>query len=159
MKIHPLFGLALWLGLCLAMMVTGALFTTPAIPGWYSGLKKPVWTPPSWVFGPVWFILYFLMALAAWLVWKQENLPLFHWPLVVFVIQLGLNLGWSYIFFGLQKPGMAFGEIVFLWSAILITLASFWPINRFAGFLLLPYFIWVTFAAFLNFSIWRLNRF
>lgn len=159
MKIHPLFGLALWFGLCLAVMVTSALFTTPSIPGWYAGLKKPVWTPPSWLFGPVWFILYILMALAAWLVWKQETLPQFHWSLVFFVIQLALNLCWSYVFFGLQKPGIALGEIMTLWLAILVTLVSFWSINRLAGIMMLPYLIWVSYAALLNFSIWRLNRF
>jgi tryptophan-rich sensory protein len=158
MQIHPYIGLAIWLGLCLAVMVTGSLFTTPAIPGWYAALKKPAWKPPSWLFGPVWFILYIMMALAAWLVWREGALGHYHWPLIWFMIQLTLNLAWSYIFFNLHRPGVALGEIVMLWLAILATLVFFWPISRPAGLLMFPYLVWTTYAAILNFSIWRMNK-
>jgi tryptophan-rich sensory protein len=98
-----------------------------------------------------------MMALAAWLVWREGALGHSHWPLIWFMIQLTLNLAWSYIFFYLHRPGVAFGEIVVLWLAILFTLVFFWPLSHQAGLMMIPYLVWVTYAAVLNFTIWRMN--
>lgn len=133
----------------------GALFT----PGeWYAGLEKPSFNPPNWIFGPVWTLLYAMMALAAWLVWLRRGaegpvLP----ALLLFGLQLLLNALWSWLFFGMHAMGLAFVDIVVLWCAIVATLALFWRIHRVAGALLLPYLAWVSFAALLNFSLWQLN--
>jgi translocator protein len=140
---------------CLAAAGLGSLVTAPAIRSWYVGLRKPSWTPPNWLFAPVWTVLYLMMAFAAWLVWRQAGLTAV--PMQFFLLQLALNVVWSVLFFGLRRPDFAFGDIVLLWSAILATSIEFWKVVPAAGWLLLPYLIWVTFAAVLNFSIWRLN--
>jgi translocator protein len=141
----------------LAVAVFGGLATADALPNWYATLVKPTWNPPSWVFGPVWTLLYLLMALAAWMVWlrreEREVMP----ALSAYFFQLMLNASWSLIFFGLHLPGWAFAEIVVLWLAIALTLRAFWRVSRAAGWLFVPYLLWVTFAAVLNFTIWRLN--
>jgi len=136
----------------------GSLFTAPSVPVWYAVLIKPSFVPPGWVFAPVWITLFFLMGVAAFLIWKRGTgeKGVFY-ALLFFDIQLGLNILWSYLFFGLRFPFYAFLEIIFLWLAILITILKFYKISRIAAYLLLPYIIWVTFAAFLNFSIWQLN--
>lgn len=124
---------------------------------WFKHLKKPSWNPPNRLFAPVWTLLYALMAIAAWLVWEQVGVqatPL----LALFVAQLVLNAAWTWIFFGLHRLDRAFVDIVVLWVLIATTLIGFWQVNPFAGLLLLPYLAWVTFAAFLNLTIWRLNR-
>lgn len=140
-----------------AVAAFGGLATADAVPTWYATLAKPAWNPPSWVFGPVWTLLYLLMALAAWLVWlrraEHEVMPV----LSAYFFQLMLNASWSLIFFGLHEPGWAFGEIVVLWLAIALTLRAFGRVSRTAGWLFVPYLLWVTFAAVLNFTIWRLN--
>lgn len=139
--------------------VIGAIFTTPSIQsGWYAELVKPAINPPSWVFGPVWITLFALMGLAVWLVWKQgfEN-PEVKRALVLFDIQLVLNVLWSILFFGLRSPGYALIEIIFLWFAILATIIVFAKISKPAMWLLLPYIIWVSFAVYLNYMIWTLN--
>jgi len=129
--------------------------TTPNIPNWYAGLAKPSWPPPSWIFGPVWTALYFSMAVAAWLVWRKGNA----WgPLALFAVQLVFNAAWSWLFFGLHSPGIAFVDILLLWIAIAATTMVFWRRSLVAGLLLGPYLTWVGFAAVLNFAIWRLNR-
>ena len=150
-------GLALWLALCFGAALVGSLVTYPSIPTWYAGLIKPSWTPPAWLFGPVWSILYLMMALAAWLVWRRGGLAAARLPLILFLIQLGLNVAWSFLFFGLRMPGLAFAEIVILWCAILATLIVFWRWRALAGWLFLPYLLWVTFAAGLNLALWRMN--
>jgi benzodiazapine receptor len=150
-------GLALSVALCFAAAGLGSLFTRPAIEGWYASLPKPSWTPPNWVFGPVWSALYLSMAIAAWLVWRRGGFPGAKLPLALFAAQLALNVAWTVVFFGLRTPGAAFAEIVFLWLFILATAIAFWPISRVAAWLMLPYLLWVTYAAGLNFSIWRLN--
>ncbi len=155
--VRSLIGLALWVGICFGAAVLGSIFTTPSVPSWYAELAKPTWTPPNWVFGPVWSALYFMMALAAWLVWRQGGLAAAPIPVTLFMVQLGLNVMWSILFFGLKMPGVAFGEIIILWFAILGTMIAFWRSTPLAGYLLLPYLIWVTFATALNFSIWRMN--
>ena len=144
-----------FLGLCFAAAFIGSLFR----PGeWYRSLAKPRWTPPDSVFAPVWTVLYAMMAVAAWLVWQELGLVAAGFPLVVFVGQLGLNVLWSYLFFGMHRPDLALGGIVALWLAIVMTLVSFWVVRPFAGVLLVPYALWVAFAGALNHAIWRLNR-
>jgi len=147
-------GLVGWLALCYGAAVLGGLAT----PGeWYESLSRPSWTPPNAVFGPVWTVLYGMMALAAWLVWKEKGFTGARVALTLFAVQLALNVGWSWIFFGLRSPGAAFAEIVLLWGAIALTMVAFWRIHRAAAILLAPYLAWVGFAAVLNFEIWRLN--
>lgn len=124
---------------------------------WYENLRKPLWTPPDWVFPPVWTALYILMAISAWLVWGQSGFRAASVPLCLFVLQLILNAAWSLIFFGLHQPGLAFAEIVVLLSAVIVTTILFWRIARIAGALFLPYLLWVGFAAGLNFQLWQLN--
>lgn len=129
------------------------------MPGeWYASLAKPAWNPPSAVFAPVWTLLYAMMGVAAWLVWRQVGLREAALPLSLFLVQLVLNALWSYLFFGLHRPDLALLDIVTLWVAILVVLVLFWRVSIPAGILLLPYLCWVGFASFLNFTLWRLNR-
>ena len=124
---------------------------------WYQNLQKPSFTPPDWLFGPVWTALYVCMGLAAWLVWRKRLTSHVGVALSLFVLQLLLNAVWPPIFFGCRNPGLAFGEIVALWIAIVATVSSFSRISAPAGWLLAPYLVWVTFAAVLNGFIWRMN--
>lgn len=143
-----------WLALCYSTASLGAVF----MPGeWYAALKKPSWNPPGWVFGPVWTTLYTMMAVAAWLVWRQGGFAKQRKALALFIVQLALNAVWTPLFFGLHRPALAFAEIVILWLAIAATLAAFRPVSRAAGWLLAPYLVWVSFAAVLNYTLWRLN--
>jgi translocator protein len=155
MKTVPqLISLAVWLVVSFAAAGVGSLFT----PGeWYAHLQKPAWTPPGYLFGPVWTVLYALMGTAAWLIWIRFGLAGARIALTLFILQLILNAMWSWIFFGLHNPGMAFFEILLLWVAILATVIAFWHKRIDAGALLLPYLAWVSFAAVLNYAIWRLN--
>ena len=147
-------GLVGWLVACFLAASLGAVF----MPGeWYAALKKPAWNPPAWIFGPVWTALYATMAVAAWLVWKRGGVHAHRRPLALFLTQLVLNAAWTPLFFGLHWPGFAFAEMVALWLAIAATLAAFWPLSRAAAWLLAPYLAWVSFAAALNFALWRLN--
>lgn len=143
---------------CQCAGVVGAVFTTKAIPTWYAGLRKPPFTPPSWVFGPAWVTLYLLMAIAAFLVWRKGlDKPQVKWALVTFLVQLVLNALWSVVFFGLESPLAGVVVIVGLWIVILFTITRFFRISTAAGALLLPYILWVSFAAVLNVSVWLLN--
>lgn len=146
--------LVLCLVVSFAAALPGALFP----PGeWYAGLDRPDWNPPDWVFPPVWSLLYIFMGVSAWLVWRKLGFAR-AWPaLAIFLVQLTLNAAWSWIFFGLHLPAAAFLEIVVLWFAILLTVVTFWRASRAAGLLLLPYLAWVSFAAVLNWKLWRLN--
>jgi tryptophan-rich sensory protein len=144
-----------WLTLCLAASGT-AFFVSTA--GWYAGLAKPPWNPPPWVFAPVWTTLYIMMAAAAWLVWREGGWVMQGRPLGLFLLQWVLNALWTPIFFAMHRTGLAFVEIAVLWLVLAATLASFWRVRAAAGALLLPYLAWVSFAAALNFAIWRLNR-
>ena len=150
-------GLAIFLGICLGAGGLGAIATTPEIDGWYRTVAKPPWNPPNSVFGPVWSTLFVMMAVAAWLVWRPAGFIAAKVPLLLFTVQLALNVAWSWIFFGLHQPGWAFVEIVILWAAIAVTMRAFFLRSQFAGWLLVPYLAWVSFAAVLNFAIWRLN--
>jgi tryptophan-rich sensory protein len=148
------------LGAIVAIVITfGAAFVGSRFPvdEWYTALAKPSWNPPNWLFGPVWSILYLLIAISVWLVWRKEVLRAAILPLIVFLLQLVLNAAWSWLFFGLHELGYAFVEIVVLWVAIVVNTILFWRINPISGILLLPYLAWVTFASVLNYTIWRLN--
>ncbi|MCD2185353.1 TspO/MBR family protein [Rhizobium sp. GN54] len=136
-----------------AAAATGVVFR----PGdWYKHLDKPSWHPPDWVFAPVWTVLYALIGLSGWLVWREAGIAAL--PLSAYAAQLLLNAAWTPIFFGLHRPGLAVVEIMVLWAAILATIIMFHPVNAAAALLLLPYLAWVSFAAALNLSIWRRNR-
>ncbi|MFH1430669.1 MAG: TspO/MBR family protein [Candidatus Uhrbacteria bacterium] len=138
--------------------IVGALFTTPSIASWYAELERPALSPPNWVFGPVWTTLFLLMGVAAFLVWRRglgrRDVRL---ALGVFLLQLVLNTFWSVLFFGLHMPGAALIEIVVLWVAICATIGMFLRVSRPAAYLLSPYIVWVSFAAYLNYAIWTLN--
>ncbi|WP_116344377.1 TspO/MBR family protein [Blastopirellula marina] len=143
--------------LCVAVGIVGALFTTPQIPTWYAGIDKPSWTPPSWIFGPVWTTLYVMMGVAAWLVWRRRPWSAV-WPaLLLFGIQLILNAIWSPLFFGLESPLLGLIDIVLLWLMIGVTIYCFARLSLGGALLLVPYLLWVSYAACLNFAIWRLN--
>ena len=157
MALRGLVGLLVAIAVCFAAAGIGSLATVDAIPTWYAALHKPSWNPPNWIFGPVWSLLYLMMAVAAWLVWRTAGWSGAPLALGLFAVQLVLNVGWSLVFFGLHRPGWAFAEIVVLWGAILATLLLFWPIRPIASLLLTPYLAWVTFAGGLNHAIWRLN--
>ena len=139
--------------------LTGALATASGVRDWYPALAKPGFTPPGWVFGPAWTLLYLLMGIALWLVWREADRGDNVRPaLVAFAVQLALNALWSFVFFGLRMPGAALAEIILLWGAILLTIVQFRKVSRLAALLLVPYWLWVSFAAVLNASIWLLNR-
>jgi benzodiazapine receptor len=142
---------------CLFISAIGGAVTLTSVNSWYQDLIKPSFTPPDWVFSPVWITLYLLMGISAWLVWRQTDHKSKQLPLSVFGVQLALNLAWSFIFFGARLVGWALIEISFLWVAIVINIYLFWRINNLAGWLLIPYILWVTFAVILNSSIYVLN--
>ena len=137
--------------------VVGSYFTTPAIPGWYASLNKPSFSPPNWLFGPVWTVLYLMMGLSLYLIWSKSGVT-FKKPQFFFYVQLVLNALWSIVFFGLASPGGALFIIIFLWLLILYCILEFRKISSIAAWLLVPYILWVSFATLLNFSIWYLNR-
>lgn len=138
--------------------IIGSIFTASSIPTWYATLQKPSFNPPSWVFGPVWTTLFVLMGIAAFLVWQQgwkkKSVKI---ALSLFGVQLFLNTLWSILFFGMKNPGTACIEIIFLWLAIVATMIAFLKISKTAFWLLVPYILWVSFASFLNYTIWSLN--
>jgi uncharacterized protein YbjT (DUF2867 family)/tryptophan-rich sensory protein len=157
-KLLPRILMLLWfLILCFAAAALGAAWTASSVDTWYQTIAKPTWNPPDWVFGPVWTALYAMMAVAAWLVWLRGpvNGSWTVWQL--FTAQLALNVAWSGIFFGLCRPGLAFFEVLLLWAAIAATMIAFGKRSKPAGWLFAPYLAWVSFAAALNFAIWRLN--
>ena len=150
-QVLALFG---WIALTFTASATGVFVSTG---GWYANLVKPSWNPPSWLFGPVWTVLYSVMAVAAWQVWREGGWKAQKKPLGLYLVQWGLNALWTPLFFGLHRPGQAFAEILALDVAVLATLLAFWRVRSTAGLLLVPYALWVAFATVLNFTIWRLN--
>ncbi len=146
-----------FLAACFAVAGIGGWWTSLGQPEWYGSLVKPSWNPPSWVFGPVWTVLYAAMAVAAWLVWKQAGFDGANAALTLFFVQLALNLAWSGIFFALRSPGWALVEVGVLWLAILATTVLFFRHSTWAGVLMVPYLLWVGFASALNTAIVRLN--
>ena len=149
-------GLVLSLALAFAVSAIGGWVTAGSVSTWYPTLAKPGFNPPDWIFGPVWTALYALMAVAAWRVWRTLG-TVRNRALVLYGVQLALNLLWSILFFGAHRAGWALIEITLLFAAIIATMIAFWRIDRPAGFCLLPYAAWVGFAALLNAAIWRLN--
>lgn len=143
---------------CEAAGFLGSAFTFSQIPTWYATLNQPSFNPPSWVFGPVWTTLYLLMGIALYLVWEKgiKN-PKVKEAVIFFAVQLALNVAWSVIFFGLHNIGIALAEIIVLWVFILATTVKFFRINPAAGWLMVPYLAWSTFATFLTYSYWTLN--
>jgi tryptophan-rich sensory protein len=157
--VTQLAGLALWVGLSFAAAACGSVFTGAGISdGWYGSLNKPSWTPPDWLFGPVWTVLYATMGVAAWLVWRREGFWPVKWPLGLFCLQLFLNAAWSALFFGLRSVAAGLAEIALLWAAILATCLAFRAVSTAAAWLMVPYLAWVTFAWALNAAIWWTNR-
>lgn len=154
---HPIRGFLLWLALCTATSGIGALASANAR-SFYAELAQPAWSPPGWVFGPVWSLLFLAMAVAAWLVWRvPEESKSRSLALRLFVVQLVANALWSWLFFAWRLGGWAFAEVLLLWALIAATLVAFWRIRPAAGWLLLPYLAWVTFASALNYTLWRMN--
>lgn len=147
---------AIFVGVALVAAFLGSLATTPSLDPWYAGLEKPGWTPSGAVIGAVWSVLYPLMGIAAWLVWRRTGWVL-SLPLLLFAGQLVVNVLWSVVFFGLQNPAAGLGVIILLWGTILATLVAFWRVTPLAGVLFVPYLAWVTLAGTLNFQIWQLN--
>jgi len=142
---------------CFTAAAIGALFTNTSLNTWYPQLRRPEWTPPNWILGPVWTSLYVMMAVSAWLVWRSASWPQTGAALALFGVQLVLNSLWSVIFFGLRRIGPAFGEILVLWMTTVATAVAFLPISLLAAWLLIPYLVWVAFASYLNFRIWQMN--
>lgn len=143
-------------GVCLGTGLVGSYFTASAIPTWYSTLEKPFFSPPNWIFAPVWSILYFLMGVSLYLVWINKSKAR-QAAVNLFFMQLGFNVVWSILFFGLQSPKLALFEIMALWMSIFLTIHYFHKVSRLASYLLVPYFLWVSFASILNLAIVWLN--
>lgn len=133
----------------------GSRFTFRSLSSWYVGLRKPSWAPSGRTIGAIWSVLYILMAIAAWLVWWEAGFLVV--PLGLFAVQLALNAGWSWLFFGRRNPRIAFAEILVLWLFILATLVAFWTVAWVAGLLFVPYLAWVSFASYVNLTLWRMN--
>jgi tryptophan-rich sensory protein len=153
---QQVFGLIAWLVLSFITAAVGSAASIQAA-SFYAELIRPEWSPPGSVFGPVWTLLYTLMGISAWLVWRVNGFSRAVIALTLFLSQLALNALWSWLFFYWQLGGVAFAEIILLWFFIAFTLAAFWRIHKLAAVLLIPYLLWVSFAALLNFSLWQLN--
>lgn len=153
-RIAQAVALALFVAVCLAVGAAGGWITRPAIPTWYAGLAKPDWTPPDWLFAPVWTALYLAMALAAWLAWRRRGWGPALW---LWAAQLALNCAWSFLFFGMRSPALGLLDIAPQWLLALAAAAAFWRIDRRAGALLAPLVLWVAYALALNWAVWRLN--
>ena len=147
--------LAALLLLCLAVGSGAGWATSQSVSDWYPTLVKPSWNPPNWLFGPVWTILYIMMAVAVWLVWKTPRNTTS--AMILFFSQLALNFAWSFLFFGARSPWLGLVGIAFLWLAVAATAFAFFQASRAAGLLMVPYLAWVSFAGLLNLAIWRLN--
>jgi len=155
---NPMLMLVLFVAVCFVVAAAGAGFTSRSVSDWYPTLRTPSWNPPAWIFGPVWTVLYLMMAIAAWLVWRRRGFDGAAGALGIFTLQLALNALWSPLFFGLRNPLAGLLDIVPLWAAILATLVCFLRISPLAGALMVPYWLWVSFATALNFVIWKMNR-
>jgi benzodiazapine receptor len=143
------------IGICLLVAFIAGMFTSSSVSTWYANLNKPSFNPPSWLFGPVWTVLYILMGISLYLVWNANGSKT---ALVFFGVQLALNFAWSFLFFSMHNPLVAFVDILLLLSMIVLTTIQFYPISRTAAYLFIPYILWVSFASILNFSIYWLNR-
>ncbi len=156
---NQVFKLAIAVAVPLGVAALSGIATSSSVTTWYPTLVRPPFNPPSWVFGPVWTVLYVMMGVAAFLVWRRGlDTEGVRTALIAFTLQLALNGLWSVLFFGLRSPGLALVEIIVLWLAILGTIVLFHRVMKLAAALLLPYLAWVSFAAVLNASLWWLNR-
>lgn len=151
-----------------ALVLIGWLLTTAAAAAigglasrnassFYAELARPSWSPPAWLFGPVWTLLYIMMGVAAWLVWREGGWSAARTALTLFIVQLIFNAAWSWLFFAMRRGDLAFYEIIVLLVLIIATIVSFWPVSKVAAVLMMPYLAWVMFASVLNFTIWRMN--
>jgi tryptophan-rich sensory protein len=147
--------LLLALIICIGGGAASGLATPPG--DWYAALAKPTWTPPGWVFGPAWTLLYTLMAVAAWTVWRRRQQTSVRVPLTLFAVQLALNFAWTPLFFGMHQPGFALAEILVMLVAIMATTVSFGRVSAPAAWMMAPYCAWVCFATALNWAIWKMN--
>ncbi|MBO0661087.1 tryptophan-rich sensory protein [Jiella sp. MQZ9-1] len=152
MDMSSVVSFIVFLALVLMVASSGAVFKPGA---WYKSLDKPGWTPPNWVFPVVWSALYVMIAVTGWRVYETAGLVAL--PFAAYAVQLCLNAAWSGIFFGMKRPGLAFVDVLALWIAVAMNALLFYPIDAAAGLLLLPYLLWVTTAACLNFAVWRRN--
>jgi tryptophan-rich sensory protein len=155
-KRRPLLGLLGWFALCFAAAAIGAIGSRSA-PEFYSSLSQPGWAPPAAWFGPVWTVLYALMAIAAWLVWRKDGFAGARAALTLFVAQLVFNTWWSWFFFAWHRGALALADIAVLWVLVAATIVAFWFVRRLAAVLMVPYLAWVSFATALNFAVWRMN--
>lgn len=153
MSLSTILSFSVFFVLVFLVAMSGAIFK----PGpWYKTLDKPFWTPPNWVFPVVWSALYVMIAVAGWRVWREAGIVVL--PFAVYLLQLALNAAWSALFFGIRRADLAFADVVALWIAVAVNIALFLPIDAVAGWLLVPYLVWVTIASCLNFSVWRRNK-
>ena len=150
-------SLLLWVGLCVGGGALVGITTSGGDSAWYQSIPKPEWTPPGWVFAPVWTTLYALMGVAAWLVWRKGGWSAQAVPLRIFLVQLTLNFAWSFLFFTLHRVDWALADIALLWATLAVTIRTFAAVDVRAGWLLAPYLAWVSFAAGLNLAIYRLQ--
>ena len=155
-KVQEIGGLIGWLAVSFIASAIGAVASLQA-DQFYTKLIRPDWAPPPFIFGPVWTVLYALMGVAAWLVWRAEGFRAARVALTLFLIQLIPNAAWTWLFFAWQQGGLAFWDILLLWVLIVATMIAFWRIRPVAGFLLVPYLLWVSFASVLNYAMWQLN--
>lgn len=153
---RQVWGLVGWVLACYATAAVGALASVEAST-FYASLARPAWAPPAWLFGPVWTALYGMMALAAWLVWRTGGWARHRAALTCFVVQLLVNALWSWLFFGWKQGAFAFADIVVLWFLVASTIGLFWKIRTVPGALMVPYLLWITFAAALNYAVWQAN--
>lgn len=149
-------GLLAWLAVTAVAAAVGGFASSNDV-NFYATLVRPAWAPPAWLFGPAWSVLYLLMAISAWLVWRQYGFRNAGRALTLFLIQLSANALWTWLFFAWRQGGLALAELITLWVMIAVTIAMFWKLHRVAAVLLLPYLCWVAFAGMLNFALWRLN--
>ena len=156
MKYAGALGLAGWLAVTFLAAAAGG-FASVNAGDFYTRLALPGWAPPPWLFGPVWTALYLMMGVAAWLVWRRGGFTAARLPLTLYLVQLAFNALWTWLFFAWQRGALAFAEILVLWLLIVATLATFWRIRRIAGALLVPYLLWVSFAAALTWAVWKRN--
>lgn len=153
-QLKNLLGLAFWVVVTFSVAALASQFEPSE---WYTNISKPAWTPPGWLFGPVWSILYLSMSVCAWLVWRQRHKTAVSWPLAFYLAQLAINGMWSWLFFGRQWIGLALIDLLALVILVVITVAMFLRVRKTAGLMLIPYLLWISFAAALNLQIWRMN--
>ena len=153
-RTRDVLGLTAFVALCFGVSVLGGMAAAPALPEWYPALRKPSWTPPGWVFGPVWTLLYPTMAIAGWRAWREQRGRVGG---LLYLVQLALNAAWPWLFFSERRLDLALAVAVLLCVAVAATIVAFWRVHRGAALLLVPYLAWVVFAAALTHAIWRLN--